>query len=82
MADGEDRVDDGEAAGVVEEQDQAVAHHRQELEHLERERDGSFFGSRSGSNGRMIPARIPLKSGHFYPSSFQQQLSKNLLPAS
>ena len=34
MADGQHRVDEGEAARVVEEQDKAVAHHGQELEHL------------------------------------------------
>jgi hypothetical protein len=34
VEDGQDRVDDGEATGVVEEQDQAVAHHSQKLDHL------------------------------------------------
>ena len=36
VTDGDDRVDDWESARVVEEQDQAVAHHSQELEHLDR----------------------------------------------
>ena len=72
MADGEDRVDDGEAAGVVEEQDQAVAHHRQELEHLEKERGGSFYGSRMAERLTaipMIPVRILLQFCPF--NSFQ-----------
>jgi len=34
VPDGEDRVDEGEPARVVEEQDQAVPHHSQELNHL------------------------------------------------
>ena len=36
MADGEDGVDDGKAARVVDEENQAVTHHRHELKHLKK----------------------------------------------
>ena len=35
MRHGDDRVDDGEPARVVDEEDQAVAQHGHELQHLE-----------------------------------------------